>query len=180
MEGGDWQGTVHGVAKSWTQLSDWACMLHYETSRTTIGKRGSTPQHTFSQWPLTPMAMLISPKWYHKLRASGRQGGSGSWRRWWELNRRAEPHSGNRGTWEIRGGGALETVCEQVVLRDNKTWFFVKYFFLIVSHFLKVFIEFVTTFFLLYVLGFPGHEACGILALQPGMKPATLHWKVNS
>ena len=22
MEGGDWQATVHGVAKSWTQLSD--------------------------------------------------------------------------------------------------------------------------------------------------------------
>ena len=119
MDRGDWQGTVHGVAKSWTQLSDWACMLHYETSRTTIGKGGSTPQHTFSQWPLTPMAMLISPKWYHKLQASGRQGGSGSWRRWWELSRRAEPHSGNRGTWEIRGGGALEIVCEQVVLRAN-------------------------------------------------------------
>ena len=26
MDRGAWQAAVHGVAKSWTQLSDWACM----------------------------------------------------------------------------------------------------------------------------------------------------------
>ena len=34
----------------------------------------------------------------------------------------------------------------------------------------KVFIEFVTILLLFYVLFF-GHEACGILAPQPGIKP---------
>ena len=34
----------------------------------------------------------------------------------------------------------------------------------------KVFIEFVTILLLLYVFCF-GHEACGILALRPGIKP---------
>ena len=28
--------------------------------------------------------------------------------------------------------------------------------------------------------GFQGHEARGILAPQPGIKPAPLHWKVRS
>ena len=36
----------------------------------------------------------------------------------------------------------------------------------------KVFIEFVTIFLLLNILGFFGTEACGILAPWPGIEPA--------
>ena len=32
MAGGAWQATVHGVAKSWTQLSNFTSSLCYETS----------------------------------------------------------------------------------------------------------------------------------------------------
>ena len=40
---------------------------------------------------------------------------------------------------------------------------------------LKVFIEFVTILLLLYVFfWFVGHEACGILAPQPGIEPGPL------
>ena len=35
----------------------------------------------------------------------------------------------------------------------------------------KVFIEFATILLLFYVFVFLGHEACGILAPQPGIKP---------
>ena len=35
----------------------------------------------------------------------------------------------------------------------------------------KVFIEFVIILLLLFMFWFFGHEACGILALQPGIKP---------
>ena len=38
---------------------------------------------------------------------------------------------------------------------------------------LKVFIEFDTIFFLFYALVFFGHDACGILAPWPGIKPTT-------
>jgi len=44
---------------------------------------------------------------------------------------------------------------------------------------LKVFIEFVTMLLLLFMLLF-GHEACGILAPWPGIKPTPLHWKVKA
>ena len=40
----------------------------------------------------------------------------------------------------------------------------------LISVFLKVFIDFVTVLLLFYVLFF-GHKACGILALQPGIRP---------
>ena len=36
----------------------------------------------------------------------------------------------------------------------------------------KVFIEFVTVLLMFYVFGFFGHEAGGILAPQPGIKPS--------
>ena len=36
----------------------------------------------------------------------------------------------------------------------------------------KVFSEFVTVLLLLYVLGFWGPEACGMLAFRPGIEPA--------
>ena len=49
---------------------------------------------------------------------------------------------------------------------------------------LKIFIEFITILLLFYVLDF-GHEACGILALQPGIAEkamathsSTLAWKI--
>ena len=47
-----------------------------------------------------------------------------------------------------------------------------KKFFFDVDHFsLKVFIEFATTLLLFYGFWFWGHEACGILAPRPGIKP---------
>ena len=47
---------------------------------------------------------------------------------------------------------------------QSQTWFSDK------TSFLKAFIEFVAIVFLFYVLFFFGHEACGILAPQPGME----------
>ena len=41
--------------------------------------------------------------------------------------------------------------------------------------FSKVFIEFITIFFLCFMFWFFGHEACGILAPQPGIEPTSLH-----
>ena len=46
-----------------------------------------------------------------------------------------------------------------------------KEFFLMWTIF-KVFIEFVTVLLMFYVFGFFGHEAGGILAPQPGIKPS--------
>ena len=46
----------------------------------------------------------------------------------------------------------------------------------------EVFIEFVTTLLLFFMLWFFGHEACGILAPWPGIKPtlsAFEAWRLN-
>ena len=41
MDRGPWWATVHGVAKSWTQLIDWACMPHrYRRKREMVGVGG--------------------------------------------------------------------------------------------------------------------------------------------
>ena len=48
-------------------------------------------------------------------------------------------------------------------------FFFLRFFWC--GPFLKFLIEFVTILLLFYVFWFFGHEACGILAPQPGIKP---------
>ena len=45
---------------------------------------------------------------------------------------------------------------------------------------LKVFIEFVTVLFLLFMFWFLDHEAHGNLTPQPGTEPTPLHWKAKS
>ena len=65
----------------------------------------------------------------------------------------------------------VQTTIETKNLRPLLPPFFFKIYFLGGSSFLKVFIEFVTILFLFYVLGFGCCQACGILALQAGIKP---------
>ena len=70
----------------------------------------------------------------------------------------------------------VSTLFESLILKRNKTHLlFLTYYF---KKFFKcgpffVFAEFATTFFLFYILIFD-LEACGILALQPGIKPIPL------
>ena len=43
MDGGDWQVTVHGVANSWTRLSDFTSLLHFimwDQLRGSVSKSG--------------------------------------------------------------------------------------------------------------------------------------------
>ena len=47
------------------------------------------------------------------------------------------------------------------------------FFFFLMWTIFKVFIEFVTILFPFHILDFFGREACGILAAQPGVKPAS-------
>ena len=54
--------------------------------------------------------------------------------------------------------------------------FFLKLFFLWMWTIIKVFIEFV----LLFLFFFFGHEARGVLALQPETEPSPLYWKAKS
>ena len=51
--------------------------------------------------------------------------------------------------------------------------FFFKFFFFLMWTIFKGFIEFVAILLQFYFLFFFGHEACGILAPQPGIKPTS-------
>ena len=57
---------------------------------------------------------------------------------------------------------------------SGRTAFFTIKIFYDVDHFLKSFIGFVAILLFFSVLFFFGHEACGILVPQPGIKPAPL------
>ena len=56
-----------------------------------------------------------------------------------------------------------------VVVGYSILYYFLKDF--LMGTIFKVFIEFVIILLLLFMFWFCGHEACGILALQPGIKP---------
>ena len=64
----------------------------------------------------------------------------------------------------------LKTITK--MLRDLNFYFFQRFFFMWTIF--KAFVEFVTLLFLIYILGFFGHETCRIWAPQPGIKPALL------
>ena len=43
MDGGAWWAAVHGVAKSWTQLSDFTFTFHFHFSLSCIGEGNGNP-----------------------------------------------------------------------------------------------------------------------------------------
>ena len=53
---------------------------------------------------------------------------------------------------------------------NSEKFIFSKFFFFLMWVIFKVFIEFVTTLLLFYILGFFGRETCGILVLRPGIE----------
>ena len=67
MDSGSWWVTVHGVTESWTQLSNWACMLAYVTriSRSlaqpvqVVPSRCSVSHHCAPLVPHTPEAAQL-------------------------------------------------------------------------------------------------------------------------
>ena len=54
MDRGAWQAAVHGVAKSWTQLSDWACMHVFKNTsipQTATFDKNDVVQTDKRRWP---------------------------------------------------------------------------------------------------------------------------------
>ena len=66
MDGGDWQATVHGIAKSWTPLSDFTSLqafvqLWREGPRQQTGAWGKTAFHSAVSITLTSLSCLTLP-----------------------------------------------------------------------------------------------------------------------